>query len=294
MQAPSAAEMKGFAARSDTAGWRQLALHVALLLATGTLVALAPGWWVLPAMLPLGVVQVALFAPFHETSHYTAFASRRVNAVVGWLSGAPALYNWHFYQLYHTAHHRFTQDPERDPELVTPPPTTLDGYLLRVLSAPYWRFRMIILWDGLRGDLSAYPYIGEAGAARVIRSIRAEVAVLLGGALLSGLAFGWTAPFLFWILPQLMAQPLLRLYLLAEHTGCTTDRNGLTNTRTVLTSPALRVLMWNMPYHAEHHLYPFIPFHRLADAHGVLREKLGHLQPGYARWHAEFVKGLRA
>ena len=95
--------------------------------------------------------------------------------------------------------------------------------------------------------------------------------MLLGGALVSGLAFGWATPILFWILPQLMAQPLLRLYLLAEHTGCTTDRNGLTNTRTVLTSPVLRVLMWNMPYHAEHHLYPFIPFHRLADAHGVLR-----------------------
>ena len=294
MLAPSAAEMKGFAVRSDVQGWRQLAIHLALLLGSGTLVALAPGWWVLPAMLLLGIVQAALFAPFHETSHYTAFENRRVNAVVGWLSGAPALYNWHFYQLYHTAHHRFTQDPVRDPELVTPPPTTLDGYLLRVLGVPYWRFRIAILWDGLRGDLSAYPYIGEAGTPRVIRSIRAEVAALLGGALLSGVVFGWATPLLFWILPQLMAQPLLRLYLLAEHTGCTTDRNGLTNTRTVLTSPVLRVLMWNMPYHAEHHLYPFIPFHRLADAHAVLRDKLGHLQPGYARWHAEFVKGLRA
>ena len=169
---------------------------------------------------------------------------------------------------------------------MTPPPTTLDGYLLRVLGVPYWRFRITILWDGLRGDLSAYPYIGEAGTPRVIRSIRAEVATLLGGALLSALVFGWATPFLFWVVPQLIAQPLMRLYLLAEHTGCTTDRNGLTNTRTVLTSPVLRVLMWNMPYHAEHHLYPFIPFHRLADAHAVLREKLAYLQPGYARWHA--------
>ncbi|MFZ4407604.1 MAG: fatty acid desaturase [Paracraurococcus sp.] len=293
MDAPSAAEMKGFAARSDALGWQQLGVHMALLLGAGTLVALAPGWWVLPAMLLFGIVQVALFAPFHETSHYTAFENRRVNAVVGWLAGAPALYNWHFYQLYHTAHHRFTQDPARDPELVTQPPSTLDGYLLRIIGVPYWRFRVIILWDGLRGDLSAYPYIGEAQAPRVIRSIRTEVAVLLGGALLSALVFGWATPFLFWVVPQLIAQPLLRLYLLAEHTGCTTDRNGLTNTRTVLTSPALRLLMWNMPYHAEHHLYPFIPFHRLADAHGVLRDKLAYLQPGYARFHVDFVKGLK-
>ncbi|MDO9707512.1 fatty acid desaturase [Paracraurococcus lichenis] len=294
MEAPSATEMKGLAGRSDTEGWRQLAIHAALLLATGTLVALAPGWWVVPAMLLLGIVQAALFAPFHETSHYTAFASRRANAAIGWLSGLPALYNWHFYQLYHTAHHRFTQDPERDPELATPPPTTLDGYLLRVLSIPYWRFRLTVLAAGLRCDLSAYPYIGEAQAPRVIRSIRAEVAVMAGGALVSAALFGWATPFLFWVLPQLMAQPLLRLYLLAEHTGCSTDRNGLTNTRTVLTSPLIRLLMWNMPYHAEHHLYPFIPFHRLGDAHRVLKERLGYLQPGYARFHRDYIRTLRA
>ena len=34
MEAPSAAEMKGFAARSDAQGWRQLRIHLALLLGT--------------------------------------------------------------------------------------------------------------------------------------------------------------------------------------------------------------------------------------------------------------------
>ena len=53
------------------------------------------------------------------------------------------------------------------------------------------------------------------------------------------------------------------------------DRNGLTNTRTTLTNAAVRLLMWNMPFHAEHHLYPSIPFHRLPDAHATLRDRLG-------------------
>ena len=39
---------------------------------------------------------------------------------------------------------------------------------------------------------------------------------------------------------------------------------------TTLTSGLVRLLMWNMPYHAEHHLYPSIPFHRLADAHALI------------------------
>ena len=65
----------------------------------------------------------------------------------------------------------------------------------------------------------------------------------------------------------------------------------------MLTNPALRLLMWNMPYHAEHHLYPFIPFHRLPVAHGMLREKLAHVHPGYVNWHRVFlgrIRGLRA
>lgn len=86
---------------------------------------------------------------------------------------------------------------------------------------------------------------------------------------------------------------LPRLYLLAEHTGGSTSRNGPANSRRVLTSPLLRLPMWNMPCHAEHQFYPFIPFHCLAEAHAVPKERLVHLQPGYARFHADFVKGLR-
>jgi hypothetical protein len=45
----------------------------------------------------------------------------------------------------------------------------------------------------------------------------------------------------------LLAQPVLRALLVAEHTGCSQDRNGLTNTRTTLTWLPIRLLMWNMP-----------------------------------------------
>ena len=42
--------------------------------------------------------------------------------MVGWLAGIPALWNWHFYQQFHLAHHKHTQDPALDPELLPPPP----------------------------------------------------------------------------------------------------------------------------------------------------------------------------
>src|SRR3546814_2760296 len=89
-----------------------------------------------------------------------------------------------------------------------------------------------------------------------------------------------------------LGMPFLRLYLMAEHTGCSEDDNGLTNTRTTLTAWPVRLLMWNMPFHAEHHLYPSIPFHRLPAAHGLIRERLQHVGAGYVSVNRAVYRGL--
>ena len=34
--------------------------------------------------------------------------------------------------------------------------------------------------------------------------------------------------------------------------------------------------MWNMPYHAEHHAYPSVPFHALPQLHKALDSELVH------------------
>jgi fatty acid desaturase len=285
-------ELRALQGRSDVRGGVRLGIHAALLIGAGWLVALSSGWVTLPAMFVLGLAQVTLFAPAHETMHQTAFASRRANAIVGWLTSCPSLLNWHFYTAYHLAHHRHTQEPGLDPELGTASPASLRGYVIRVLGVPYWTLRLKVAADCWRGDLRAYPYISAAAAPKIVRSGRAMTVLMIGGSVMAGMVFGWTTPLLFWVGPQLLGQPPLRAYLLAEHTGCTQDRNGLTNTRTTLTIAPVRLLMWDMPYHAEHHLFPSIPFHRLADAHGLIRRKLGYVQPGYVRWNLGFVRSL--
>ena len=291
----SPADLRALSGRSNAAGALRTGVHVALLFGTGWLLAIAGPWTVLPAMLAFGLVQVALFAPAHEATHQTAFASRRANAVVGWLAACPSLLNLQFYTAFHFAHHRHTQIPGRDPELDITVPNDLGGYVRRVLGVPYWRLRLLVAADAWRGDMRRYPYVSEASAPGIIRSVRAMCVMLAGVSAVSALLFGWWTPFEFWILPQLLCQPFLRAYVFAEHTGCSMDRNGLTNTRTTLTNAAVRLLMWNMPFHAEHHLYPSIPFHRLADAHAVLRTRLGYVEPrGYVRWNWSMARKLRA
>jgi hypothetical protein len=74
-----------------------------------------------------------------------------------------------------------------------------------------------------------------------------------------------------------------RLYRPAAHPLCTTDGNGLTDTRTTLTNGLMRLLIWTMPFDTEPRLAPSIPFHRLPDAPGAMRARPGGLQRGCAR-----------
>src|SRR3984957_17567649 len=155
----SPTEVRALSGRTNADGAMRLGIHGALLLGTGWLVAIAGPWTLLPAMFALGLVQVALFAPAHETMHQTAFASRRPNAIVGWLTSCPSLLNWHFYTAYHLAHHRHTQVRGLDPELMAETPATVRGYVLRVLGVPFWTLRLKVVWDCWLGDLGAYPFV---------------------------------------------------------------------------------------------------------------------------------------
>jgi fatty acid desaturase len=115
--------------------------------------------------------------------------------------------------------------------------------------------------------------------------------VLLALAAVS-LALGTDALLWYWLLPLALGLPFLRLYLITEHTGCSEDDDGLTNTRTTISTWPVRFLMWNLPYHAEHHLFPSIPFHRLPAAHARMRARLGFLARGYVSTNRELYGRL--
>jgi len=90
----------------------------------------------------------------------------------------------------------------------------------------------------------------------------------------------------------LIGQPALRAYLLAEHGLCPAVADMLENTRTTFTNRLVRALAWNMPYHAEHHSIPGVPFHQLPALHALTREHLKSTSPGYAAFSADYARAL--
>lgn len=288
------AELKLLSRRSSGRAALQLAMHLALIAATSAAIAAVRSQPVLlvPAMVLQGWLLLALFAPLHETAHHTAFESRTANLIVGWACGLPALFNWHYYQLFHFAHHRHTQDPALDPELTPPPPRDRIAYLLRLTGWQTWKGRVLVMARLVAGDAARFAFIPEVSRERVVRSARLQAAVT-GAVVAAALAADLGAALVtFWIGPVLLAMPLLRAYLLVEHTGCAEDSDGLANTRTTLTNMFMRATMWNMPFHAEHHLFPSVPFHALPAVHRRIAPRLQHVARGYVRTTAAIIAGL--
>lgn len=65
------------------------------------------------------------------------------------------------------------------------------------------------------------------------------------------------------------------------------------NSRTTFTTAAVRWIAWNMPYHAEHHAFPAVPFHRLPQLHRLTRPHLKTTETGYARFAARYAASLK-
>jgi len=280
--------------RSDARGLLQLGVHASLLLATGFLVWASRGrLWLAPAIVLHGLVLNFTFCALHESIHRTAFASRWANDLVAAVCGALLLLPPEFFRCFHFAHHRFTQDTTRDPELAQPSPSTLASYLWRASGLPNWHKRLsVTLRHALTGRVTE-PFVPPAKYPLIVREARILWGCYLGVALAS-LYLQRADALIYWILPAMAGQPFLRLFLLAEHIGCAFGDDMLSNTRTTHTNAAVLLLTWRMPYHAEHHSFPSVPFHALVKVNALIGERTQVKARGYLALQRDLVRQFRA
>lgn len=291
-------ELKGLQRRRNGPALYFMAGHLALGAITTVLIVLAwENWWVIPAMFAQGIVVVFLFAPMHECTHGTAFRTRRLNSTVGTFCGVvmmrPALY----FRYRHAAHHSYTQDPDRDPDQVTMP-ENLSEYFGEVFGMEFWPKMIGTLYRGCSGRFNdkEKTFIPESERSRIIWEARLMVGFYVVVAAVSAVTGIWIGLLAFWLLPRIIAEPSLRLVRMAEHTGMEENADPLANTRTTLTNPLVRFLYWNMPYHAEHHMAPSVPFHNLKRLHHALpepsKEREYVVSKGYMQAHRDIVSNL--
>jgi fatty acid desaturase len=274
--------------KSNRRGLTHLAGHAALILLLATLIATkAPGWWLL---LPLqGIALIFLFTLEHETTHKTPFSNTTLNDWVGRLCGFLILLPFEWFRYFHLGHHRWTNIQSRDPELLSPKPETRAAWVWHVSGVPYWLSQIRLLARIALGG-GAADYLPTTALPRIRREV---LAMIIGYALAAASLFWTSTLFWVWLLPILLGQPALRLFLLAEHGDCPTVANMFENTRTTFTTKAISFLAWNMPYHTEHHVYPAVPFHQLPTLHALMKQELRVTADGYAEFTKEYLARRR-
>ena len=239
-------------------------------------------------LIPHGILIAFLFTLQHECTHNTPFRSLWLNSVVGHVIAFLLFQPFLWFRYFHLAHHKYTNIPGKDPELDGhEKPSSWGAFVRHLSTVDYWWAKVTTLIGNSVGPLTA-SYIPP----RKRRALRAE-AVLLIVAYVVVFATAPTALLWLWIVPLILGFPVLRLYLLAEHGRCPEVEDMFLNTRTTLTTRVVRFLAWNMPYHAEHHAMPSVPFHKLPTLHKMTAAHLGQVSDGYSGFSKAYVSSFR-
>lgn len=252
-------------------------------------------WWNLVlSQLAFGILVCSTFACLHETAHGTAFASRRLNRLAAFLSGLAHLYPSSLFRELHFTHHRHTHVLGLDPEISLgnhPAPSVvanLPMYLSWLTGLPLLLFKIGMLISGaigmpeiLRAHL--YPFVRQGMRKTIAIESIFVLTFHLGLMLLAIYVYeGFWALFV----GQVVGHCLLAFYLTPEHNGLPHEGDILDKTRSMDTHPLVKLVMWNMPYHAEHHAFPAVPFHALPQLRQRIDCELKHRTDGYAKFHA--------
>lgn len=175
-----------------------------------------PFWWAL--LLPLGVLLIFNFTLAHEATHKTPFENERLNELVGHIAGAIVFVPFLWFRAFHLAHHRHTNDPAHDPEIKDAKrPEGWAAYLFHLSGIGVWRAQVTGTIQRAFGHMDG-SYVATGARKR----LQVESIIHVCFYILTGLysVFVSTNLLIYWILPIILGQPFLRLYLLAEHGRC--------------------------------------------------------------------------
>ena len=263
--------------------WFVIAVAVAV-------VVIAEMWWLYPlAVVVIAGRQHALAVLVHEGAHGLLCQDRRWNdAMSDGLVAFPLLVSTELYRRHHFRHHRALNSPD-DPDVDEVSGTwsrarwwcaaLLDVSGLQMLgaakTAAQWSVPFALLNAGQRAQMSRGTLVGFG----LVATLAALSFTVLNG---------WLLFVAFWLVPMLtVLNFLFRIRSAAEHVGCAMT-SELEGSRTVLAGPVARALIgpFNIGYHAEHHLYPSVPYHNLPALHRRLMDDPTyaariHLNEGY-------------
>jgi len=262
--------------------------------------------------LVLAFVASFYFTGLHEILHLTAFRSKWIQTVLAYPGGFALFRPPNWFWCFHWFHHRYTQDPDLDPEISGASSDTLDpsksvwSYCRFMTGWPFGFERVVKM---MMGGMTRDHWVIESGMRKtvIIESIIFSLCYLaLAVGSIMGLFEGQVREVVvwYWLIPHMLGASHLRFYQFCEHRGCEngshSDLDAWGACRTTETTWLYARLAWNMPYHIEHHSWPAVPFYLLPELHKRIKDsqpKTRALFPGesgYIAVHLEFLRRVRS
>ncbi|MFM0398174.1 fatty acid desaturase family protein [Paraburkholderia aspalathi] len=289
--------MKQLMQRSDARAIRDTLIWYAAIIASGVLAGFA--WhvhslWAIPAFFLYGTLYCSpADSRWHEAGHGTAFKTRWMNNVLYQAASFQVFRRATVWRWSHARHHTDTLVVGRDPEIAAPRPTDWLGLALSIFALKH-------VWNELPKTVAAAfgrineedrTFVPASEWPKVFREARISLAiyvVLIG----ASVYFRTILPLLYVGLPSLYGGWLYLYFGLTQHAGMPENvLDHRQNCRTVLMNPVFRFLYWNMNYHAEHHMFPMVPFHALPQLHDTVK---GDMPPPYRSSLAAYAEIIPA
>lgn len=231
----------------------------------------------------------------HECLHEHAYASRRVNRLVGSVCGAPTLGSFSHYKYAHLRHHAFLGTPENR-EFFQHKADGLDS-VTGFARAAFNPTRYVSVAGNIGRALSGRGPRDVEKQAPARRSQREYVglgaAVAVAAAALTQRRFRLEI-LLSWLLPALLvAEPIHFMIELPEHFGLASDTNPdvLENSRTVRASRFARWFTNGNDVHTAHHVHQGVPMENLQSVHDVIAPAIKHTARSYPAFYADVIAG---
>ncbi len=288
--APGSPELRALLERRPARMLRDVAICWSLITGSLALVATRPALWSFAvAFVVIGNCQYALSILTHEGNHASLFRRRSLNdAFCLWVLCAPLGVDFDGERHNHLEHHRLFATPD-DP----------DRYLYQ-LADKNGRARLLLFLTGL----TSLPHI--LAKSRRKRPAAADGRPLPGplsrgrrptliAQIVIALVFAWILPLgayvALWLAPlYVMAFVPHKIRMLCEHAQLVLPDEAADGQRLLTFRPSLleRQLIspLGLSYHAEHHLFPSVPYHALP---GVARLVKGNPAVEERRSYLGFV-----
>jgi fatty acid desaturase len=297
--------------RSDIKGFFQTLGHLALVAVTGYFVFrffYSRSWVGFALALWLHGTFLTFFAmsAVHELAHNTVFRTKWLNVFFLWVYSLPGWFNFYWYKISHTYHHKYTLHPKGDREVTLPKKPSLNiFYLLQLFTVNVTGgFESVGILPIIGGTLRL-AFTGKFGVmigvsdnwleAIFTPDMQAErrKAVAFARFLVLFHLIVIVVSVVFGLWPLMLVVTFgtfigngVRYFIgVPMHVGLRTNVPDFRKcVRTITLDPLSAFLYWRMHWHIEHHMYAAVPCYNLRKLHRAVSDDMPEKRTLVGAW----------